>query len=467
MIELSPQPGPQTMFFSSVADIVFYGGSAGGGKTWSLLAEPLRHINNGKFGAVIFRRTTKQILNEGSLWDESANLYPYFHGKANQSSLTYKFPSGASVQFSHMEYEKNKLDWQGSAINLIEFDEITHFTETQFFYMLSRNRSLSGIPPYVRATCNPQNDSWVKELIKWWLGEDGFPIKERSGVVRWFIRIKGELIWADSKEDLIETYGEDTYPKSFTFISALLSDNKILMEKDPGYLANLLAQEESDRQALLEGNWNASARAGEMFREEHFEIIDHIGEKLSTPFRYWDRAGTKPSPTNKDPDWTAGVLMAKGLVSGYVYILDVVKFRENPADVKRLIKETAQKDGTSVEIGLEQDPGQAGKSEVHDLITHLSGFSVHAFLPTGDKVTRAKPFAAQCQINNVKLLRGEWNKSYIKELVNFPGEGKKDQVDASSGAFNQINAGNVGRFTEEYLSDDTFSIETNKFGGEW
>ena len=158
MISLKPQPGPQEKFLGSQADFAIYGGQAGGGKTWSLLMEPLRHRHVQDFGAVVFRRTMPQITNEGGLWDESQKLYPGAGGIPRQSpKMDWRF-GGTShrptskITFSQMQYENNCYDWQGSQIPLLLFDEITHFTEKQIFYMLSRNRSTCGVRPYARAT---------------------------------------------------------------------------------------------------------------------------------------------------------------------------------------------------------------------------------------------------------------------------------------------------------------------------
>jgi hypothetical protein len=148
---IGPQPGPQTQFLSTSADIAIYGGAAGGGKTFAELLEPLRHIGNKDFGAVIFRRTTPQITNEGALWDESGKLYPMLGAKPNQNELFWRFPSGATVSFAHLEHDKTVLNWQGSQIPLICFDELTHFTQKQFWYMVSRNRSMCGVRPYIGA----------------------------------------------------------------------------------------------------------------------------------------------------------------------------------------------------------------------------------------------------------------------------------------------------------------------------
>ena len=110
MTPIEPQPGPQTDFLRSGADIVFYGGAAGGGKTYAILMEPLYDVHNPDFGAVVFRRTTKQVTSEGGLWDTATDLYSPMGVKANQNDLTQRFPSGAKVTFAHMEHEKNRLD---------------------------------------------------------------------------------------------------------------------------------------------------------------------------------------------------------------------------------------------------------------------------------------------------------------------------------------------------------------------
>jgi len=243
-IVLKPQEGPQEDFLATPADMAIYGGAAGGGKTYSLLLEPLRHVTSVKgFGCVIFRRTSPQIRNEGGLWDESTSIYSYLGASPKETTLEWVFKNGNKIKFSHLEYEKNKHDWQGSQICLIGFDELTHFTQGQFFYMLSRNRSACGVKPYIRATTNPDPDSWVGDFISWWIDQEtGYAIPERSGVIRWMVRKGDKILWYDSREEAKEEssyLGLDFEPKSVTFIESKIHDNKILLEKDPGYLANL------------------------------------------------------------------------------------------------------------------------------------------------------------------------------------------------------------------------------------
>jgi predicted phage terminase large subunit-like protein len=259
-LNIGPQSGPQETFLTSVADIAIYGGAAGGGKTWALLLDPMRWVKEyPDFGGVIFRRTSPEITKEGGLWDESMKLYPPAVPKIG--TLDWRFRSGANIGFGHLQHEDDKFKWHGAQICYLGFDELTRFTESQFWYMLSRNRSGCGVRPYVRATCNPE-PGWVAELIAWWIDDEGFPIPERAGVLRWFARVDNLLHWFDSRADALRQF-PDIPPKSLTFIPAKLSDNPALTSKDPGYLANLLAQPYIEQQRLLHGNWLVSSDGGE------------------------------------------------------------------------------------------------------------------------------------------------------------------------------------------------------------
>lgn len=244
----------QEAFLSTPADLAIYGGAAGGGKSWALLFECLRRVNNPHFGAVIFRRTSPQITNEGGLWDESEKLYGGSGAVPYLGMLEWRFPSGATVSFRHLQHEDNKYDWDGSQVPLICFDELIHFTESQFFYLFARNRSTCGVRPYIRATTNPDATSWVKRFLAPWVDRT-YPDPAASGEIRWFVRIDGEVRWARTKAELTERF-PGSLPKSCTFVRASVFDNKILLSKDPGYLANLNALPEVERKRLLEGDWD-------------------------------------------------------------------------------------------------------------------------------------------------------------------------------------------------------------------
>lgn len=334
--------------------------------------------------------------------------------------------------FGHLDHESDKYDWQGAGICFIGFDELTHFSWGQFMYLLSRNRSTCGVRPHIRATCNPDPDSWVRKYIDWWIDpQTGLAIPDRSGKIRWNICKEDEVIWADSKEELEENY-PGCFPKSVSFIASTIYDNKILLEKDPGYLANLHALPKYEREQLLHGNWNIRPTAGMFFRRDFFEVIDVLPKNL-TFVRYWDRAATQKNETN-DPDYTVGVKLAKDR-DGVFYVCDVVRMQESPLKVQNAIKNCASSDSNYTRIGLEQDPGQAGVSEVDLLIRNLSGYNVRAYKVTKDKVTRASPVSAQAEAGNIKILKGHWNEHFFRELENFPESAHDDIVDAFSGAF--------------------------------
>ena len=441
-IAIRPQPGPQEAFLSTPADIAIYGGAAFGGKTFALLLEAVRHTGNAKFGAVIFRRTTTQIRSEGGLWDSAEELFPQLDAKQSLSDLSWVFPSKAKVTFAHLQHEKTKLEWQGSQVALIGFDELTHFTAGQFWYMLSRNRSGSGVAPYIRCTTNPDPDSWVAEFIEWWIDQEtGYAIPERSGVVRWFIRYHNELIWADSMEELKEQYPA-LEPKSVTFIASSYKDNQIGLAKDPTYISNLDALPHVERERLKNGNWKVKPAAGDYFKASWFEIVERVPDLL-VQVRYWDRAGTEPSSQNPDPDYTAGVRLGKDRIDGTYYVLHVARDRKRAAGVLKLIKGTAQADGIPCTVALELDPAQAGKAEGEWHVRELAGFDVRLIPPQGDKETRARPASAQAEAGKIKLLKGPWNKAFIDELENFPKGKHDDQVDGLSGAVNYLESNNV------------------------
>jgi len=287
---IRPQEGFQMRFLSSSADIVIGGSAAGVGKTFSLLLEPLHYINKKKgFGGVIFRRTTPQIMNEGGLWDTSMEIFPHVGATPRESKHDWVFQHGNKLKFAHLEYEKDKLSWQGSQIPFIGFDELTHFSETQFFYLITRNRSACGVKPYVRATCNPDPDSWVAKFIEWWIDqESGFPIPERDGIIRYFIKNGSSYIWGDTFNEVKEKAWHflapmieksdlkpENFIKSLTFISGSVYDNKKLLEKDPNYIANLLSQDEETQNQLLHNNWKHIPNDRDIYNYSDFVGMFH------------------------------------------------------------------------------------------------------------------------------------------------------------------------------------------------
>lgn len=458
-IVLAPQKGPQEMFLATSADICIYGGAAGGGKTFGLLLEPLRHKNNKNFNAVIFRKDYTQVTAPGGLWDSSRKIYCYVKGcyPLKTPKLHWIFKSGATINFAHLGNDEDCLSWQGSQVTMIGFDELTHFSEYQFFYMLSRNRTDSGVAPYVRATCNPDADSWVAEFIKWWIDQDtGYPIPERSGKVRWMARLNEVIYWFDTRQGAIDAAIENgmdyekavIMAKSVTFIASTLQDNKILMKNDPGYMANLMALALVERERLLFGNWKIKAAAGLMFKRTKVNMLEVLPTDVILWARGWDLAATSEDEDG-EPAYTAGVLIGKRKNGRYI-VADVINRRLDSAEVRELIKMTCIADKAKygrVITRLPQDPGQAGKAQAQSFLKFLSGFAVKILPESGDKVTRAEPFSAQwlglegMDKGNVDILAADWNEMYFNQLESFPQSQFKDMVDASSSAFSEIENG--------------------------
>lgn len=158
---------------------------------------------------------------------------------------------------------------------------------------------------------------------------------------------------------------------------------------------------------------------------------EHVTEAAKI-VRAWDQAATQGKG-----DWTVGVKMQRSLNGGTV-VLDVVRIQGGPEEVRKLIIETARKDGAHIPVCLAQDPGSAGKYVVADLTKALYGFTVIASPETGKKDRRADPFAAQVNLGNVSMVSAPWNKDFSDELEVFPGGRHDDQVDACSRAFGEL-----------------------------
>ncbi len=180
-----------------------------------------------------------------------------------------------------------------------------------------------------------------------------------------------------------------------------------------------------------------SPLAGGEFKPDMLQVVEAVPAGARW-VRAWDLAGTKDGG-----DYTAGGKLG-ALPDGTYIIGGMARDRKDPGDVERMIKNTATSDGRAVNIAIPQDPGQAGKSQIRSLTALLSGFPVNSKPVTGDKVTRARPLAAQVNVGNVKLLRGDWNAELIAEMRNFPNGKNDDQVDALSLGFDELTGGNTG-----------------------
>ena len=202
------------------------------------------------------------------------------------------------------------------------------------------------------------------------------------------------------------------------------------------------------RTSIGERVWHAmyqqspKAATGGIIRTERIDTLDDPpASDAGQIVRAWDLAATVPDGSN-DPDWTVGIKLQVERSGRYV-VLDIVRFRGSPNDVVEKIVMTADRDGLAVQIGLPEDPGQAGKTQVAFLSRQLSGYRVSASPETGSKTTRVMPVASQIEARNFSIVRANWNHAFLEELHDFPSGRKDDQVDALSRAFTMLTCTNA------------------------
>lgn len=286
------QAGGQEDMLSCNADIIIGGGSRGGSKTFSLLLEPLKDIDNPRFQSVLFRSDIGALNN---IIEESPNLYRDF-GVYNRAKndMTWNFNSGGYLKFNYHAggIDEFKQRFQGHQYAYIGIDEVTHIAYAKFKYLVTCNRNAHGIRNRMWGTCNPDPDSWVATFISWWIGENGLPLPERNGKIRYCFMDGddvNQIVWGDTREEVFkqckdtimkywreeyEQFGkpEDVFVKSVAFVEAKLADNFQLMRSDPTYLANLAGQSEEQRARDLEGNWKFRSVGDDMLKMQH--ILD-------------------------------------------------------------------------------------------------------------------------------------------------------------------------------------------------
>lgn len=453
MTVFAPCSIPQSLFLTSPADLCFYGGQAGGGKTFSALLHHLKYVDDPHYRGLILRRTTPMLLKSGAIWDEAKGLYKEYDPdcKIRIKDLKFIFPAGAEVAFSHFERVDDKDNFQGAQISSVFFDELCQFEEEQFLYILSRLRTKANMKPNARAAMNPDPDSFVRKWVDWYLYPRDHPLFGRpdpakQGIIRWFVRQNNTMIWADTREELVKAYPKST-PLSFQFIFASVYDNPHI---DPSYIAFLEGLGEIEKERLLYGNWEARAEAAGFFKRQWVtEVADYPDEsEIVKTVRAWDIAGELSSSAVPDPDYSVGVKMAK-LKNGTYCILDIIRLRARFGDLTKKIIEVAASDGVGVDVVIPQDPNASAKAACKMMVNEIiaEGFYAKARPTNKSKVDRFRPFAAACENGSVSIVKNcstcleskiyNDNNFYYTELEKFDGgrKGHDDLCDSTSDAF--------------------------------
>lgn len=389
--------------------------------------------------------------------DTSKDIYPHFAGEYKTQAMKWIFPSNATIQFGAIDSMKALEGWKGSQLTHILIDEGADWQEDYITFLLSRIRSATfkGKMQMV-ISCNPDNNSFLFKWVEWCLDEDGVPKEGTENIIRWFVSINGVTYWGDSPEELYEKYGygktlgKDFIPKSFRFIPCGIHDNPILLKNNPDYLASLLAQNRVNQLRFLHGSWTAKPSLAGYWKREWCEVIDRLPPdvKIVGRVRGYDLASS-PEPdamaTNKNPDYTAGVLLCRDSLGTY-YVEHVKRYRKRSGEVIQDIIDTAFSDGLDVPVVVPRDSGAGGVAyyqyivrvlSEHGITTRMDKMSGHA-----GKLQRFLPFASMCEAGNVKIIRGDWNEEFFQELETFePNKRtskKDDQCDTVATAFNSI-----------------------------
>lgn len=465
----TPKPASkkQSMALNNESQILVIGGAAGSGKTYLQQTIALKYIDDPHTQIINFRRTTAEITGQGGVWDTArdiyGNLHPAHRPEFTDSKLTAKFPSGAKSVYRHMEHAKDAVKNQGLQFTLCNFDEATLFEWSQIEYMFQRLRSKSKYRSRIVMSCNPDPDHKLRELLDWYLDEDGYPDPDKCGVERYFVRRSGEFVWGDTREELEKMF-PGSLPLSFCFISSTIYDNPFMIESNPEYLSFLEGLNDVDKARMLHGNWDARPTGSSYFQREWLHKIDKA-PLSSTYVRAWDRASTAPSDTNRYPDYTAmSPLMSKNKDGLYCLewkshkdIKDEEsevegRFRKTSGIRDNLIYRQAEMDGVDTHLVFAVDPGSSGKFEFTQSAKMFAegGFVVKQDpMPNNkNKLTRFTPFATAVENGLVSIVESSFpNKAtleaFYKELESFDGDrstsGKKDDMaDATASAFNYL-----------------------------
>lgn len=399
------KPTPKQRAFLLVNDLdAFFGGAAGGGKSDALLMAALQYVDQPNYSALLVRDTFTNLTMPGALIERAEEWLAETDAVWYGDRKTWVFPPyGSTLTFGYMDSSLDHLKYKSAEFQFVGVDEAGDLRWKQIRYLFSRLRRLKGsnIPIRFRLASNP------------------------GGI---------------SHDELKRNYIDARTRGKRIFIPSKLRDNPYLDREE--YEKSLNELDLIERARLLDGDWDIS-ETGEVFQRDWFKVIDQLpaGDEVVSRVRFWDLAATEVVKKNKitnDPCFTVGVKIAVTKSKKYI-VESVVRFRENPSMVEKLIRQTADMDGKSVPICMEHEPGSGGKNTIdHYRRNILPDFIFSGEKPEGSKIERAKPFASQAAYGNVYLLNGVWVEEYLAEVHSFPNGKFKDQVDASSAAFMKL-----------------------------
>lgn len=404
-IPYTPTPKQTAFLVMNNVREVLYGGAAGGGKSIAQMMAALQFVDIPGYSAILFRKTYADLALPGALISISKDwLMPFVDSgevRWSEKEKKYTFPSGATVAFGYLESENDCYRYQGAEFQYIGFDECTHIAPSNYRYMFSRLRKAKAlqVPLRFRATANPGG------------------------------------MFGDYYYQRFFVEGPE---KGRVFIGAGIRDNPYLDADE--YIKALDELDPVTREQLLNGNWEVR-EAGNMFNRNWYVLVSPYDVPVgASRVRYWDMASTDPTKRRnkkdkREPDWTVGFKLAHW--QGMYWIEDIARFQKSPHEVEQLIRATAEMDGYSCAIRMEQEPGSSGDITIdHYARNILNGYNFAGVKSTGSKVERAGPASAASQSGRVLITNTCRNMlQFFDESELFPFGSKDDTVDGFSGAF--------------------------------
>lgn len=282
---VSPHPGFQRSFVRTNVDVCFGGSSLGSGKTYGEVLSIAEESLDPNWRGLFLRNNLDDIKAGGAILDTFREVYGNSIQIRTADMPRVMFPSGSYCDVTHaadQSIEALLRRFKGRQYDTIIYDELTGFTWDAFKTILTRNRGKSKYSGKCRASTNPERESWIRTFIDWYVGDDGYIIEERDGVVRYFYLMGPNVtdaVWGDSKEEvymlckadidkkLDRVYGfmqgRDKWPsliKSFCFYLGRMSENKEMLENNEGYLGSIAMSGGAEAEKMLMGNWNISSK---------------------------------------------------------------------------------------------------------------------------------------------------------------------------------------------------------------
>ena len=233
----------QKAFLTATADEVLYGGAAGGGKSHGQCIDALLYaLKYPTSKQIIFRRTYPEL--EKSIIRTMLEIFPRGIYRYTATNHTFTFVNGSIIDCGYLDRDNDVYQYQSAEYDMIRFDELTHFSEFQYTYMLTRLRGAKPFPRQVKSSTNP------------------------TGTGRVWVKRRFVDIGAPDKVYAVSEGGGR--PRTRVFLPAKVKDNLFLMKNDPTYIDRLMAAPEGERRGLLDGEWDCfDGQYFDEFRREH------------------------------------------------------------------------------------------------------------------------------------------------------------------------------------------------------